>query len=380
MGRGRNISEMRKTEKDAAPCGGRHNATTGAGQTDTEGRIRIIIPVYEPSIEFIGLIKSFIDSDITDIVIVDDGSGEAYRDIFDKTESLGCSVLRHAVNLGKGRALKTAFNYILNEFPDTVGVITVDSDGQHRLDDVKKCREEFICYSDKLILGCRNFGNDAVPWKSRFGNELTKTICSFFCGIKVADTQTGLRCIPIGFMQKLMNTPGERFEFETNMLLESKGELEIYEVKIDTIYDSRDNHKTHFDPIRDSIMIYKIIVSYSLTSLAATITDFIVFAVVKNGGVNIWISTAIARICASLMNFLLNKNIVFKTSGSVLREWIQYMALVIFSGMISAAGIHFITEKLPVNVIGAKAVVEMLLFFFNYYIQRAYIFVKKEGE
>lgn len=339
----------------------------------------VIIPTYEPSFEFVKLIGSFIDSGITNIVIVDDGSGKEYRDIFDKVESSGCVVLRHAVNLGKGRALKTAFNYILNEFPDIVGVVTADSDGQHSPDDIKKCMDEFAYHPDELILGCRDFGDEKVPWKSRFGNELTKKICSFFCGIKVSDTQTGLRVIPKGFMQKLMNTPGERFEFETNMLLESKDDLDIYEVKINTIYDSKDDHKTHFDPIRDSIMIYKVILSYSMTSFASTIVDFMVFAIVNGGvGANVWISTAIARGCAAVINFILNRNIVFKSSGNIVRQLISYLALVIFSGCISAFIISYISKIFSIEVIAIKAIVEVCLFFFNYYIQRSVIFGRKK--
>lgn len=338
-----------------------------------------IIPTYEPSAEFVKLIGSFMDSGITDIIVVDDGSGKEYRDVFDRVASMGCIVLRHAVNLGKGRALKTAFNFILNEFPNIAGVITADSDGQHSPDDIKKCMDEFAYHPDGLILGCRDFGSGKVPWKSRFGNELTKKICSFFCGIKVSDTQTGLRAIPKRFMRKLMNTPGERFEFETNMLLESKGELDIYEVKINTIYDSKDNHKTHFDPIRDSVMIYKVILSYSMTSFAATIVDFMVFAIINGGvGANVWISTAIARACSAVINFILNRNIVFKASGNIVRQLISYLALVIFSGCISAFIISYASKIFTIEVIAIKAIVEVCLFFFNYYIQRSVIFVRKK--
>ena len=349
------------------------------GKFNEESGLFVIIPTYEPSSEFIKLIESFKRFEITNIVIVDDGSGGVYREIFDQAESLGCIVLRHAVNLGKGRALKTAFNYVLNEFPDVAGVITADSDGQHTPGDIMKCIDEFTYHSDELILGCRDFDDGGIPWKSRFGNELTKKICSFFCGIKVSDTQTGLRVIPRRFMQKLMNTPGERFEFETNMLLESKGEIDICEVKINTIYDSKEDHKTHFDPIRDSIMIYKVILSYSMTSFAATIVDFIVFAIVNGGmGANIWISTAIARCCAAVINFMLNRNIVFKASGNILRQFIEYLALVIFSGSISAVVISYISKIFSIEVIAIKAIVEICLFFFNYYIQRSIIFVGKK--
>lgn len=338
----------------------------------------VIIPTFEPTFDFVKLVEKFISLEITNIIIVDDGSGGAYKEIFEQAKSLGCVILRHAVNLGKGRALKTAFNYILNEFPDAIGVVTADSDGQHDPSDIKKCMHEFIRHPERLILGCRDFRDDKIPWKSQFGNEFTKKIIWFFCGIKVSDTQTGLRVIPKRFMQKLMNTPGERFEFETNMLLESKGEVDIYEVKISTLYDSKDKHKTHFDPLKDSIMIYKVIFSYSLTSFAATIVDFIVFAVVNGAGTGVWLSTAISRICSAGINFVMNRNIVFKASGKVFKQLTLYLLLVIFSGSISAFIISYVSKIISLEIIVIKAVVETALFFFNYYIQRSIIFRKNQ--
>lgn len=342
--------------------------------------IPIVIPVYEPGQDVVNLCGRLKNAGFQEIVFVDDGSGAAYRAIFDQIESeYHCKVLRHAVNLGKGRAIKTAVNYILNEFPYAVGVVTADSDGQHTPEDIGRCMQSLTENPGMLILGCRDFCRKNIPWKSKFGNELTKKIMVFLCGIRVSDTQTGLRGIPHGLMIRLMNIPGERFEFETNMLLESKNEYDILEVPIETIYDSKENHKTHFAPFRDSVMIYRVILSYSAASVISAIVDFIVFAAASGYGLGIGKATAAARACSAGINFLLNRNIAFKAKENILRQLLQYIVLLIFSGTLSALLISALSKVIPLGIIAIKAVVETCLFFFNYFIQRKYIFKKRSG-
>ena len=160
--------------------------------------IPVIIPSYEPDQKLLDLCKSLYEAGIIQTIILDDGSGEAYREIFDQIAAVyGFTILRHAVNLGKGRALKNAFNYVLEFFPDAMGVITADSDGQHRPDDIKKCMRALINHPDSLVLGCRKFkGGGEIPWKSRIGNEITRWFFRYLCGINLSDTQTGLRGMP----------------------------------------------------------------------------------------------------------------------------------------------------------------------------------------
>lgn len=340
-------------------------------------RIPLVIPTYEPERDVVELCGRLDSAGFQDIVFVDDGSGRQYREIFDEMErKYHCKVLRHAVNLGKGRAIKTAVNYVLNDIPNAVGIVTADSDGQHTPGDIGKCMQALAEHADALILGCRDFAGKDIPWKSKFGNELTKKVMSFLCGIKVSDTQTGLRGIPHSLMVRLMNIPGERFEFETNMLLESKDEHDIVEIPIETIYDSRENHKTHFSAFRDSVRIYRVILSYSAASMASMIVDFIVFAVVNGQGLGIGASTVCARVCSSMINFLLNKNVVFRTKGNAAKQLLEYLALVVFSGSLSAFFISVLSKTVPMKILFIKAIVETCLFFFNYVVQRKYIFRK----
>ena len=151
----------------------------------------VIIPSLEPDERLISIVKDIRNIGMKNIVVVNDGSGQEYKDIFNSVEKQdGVTVLRHHVNLGKGRALKTAFNYCLNAYEDLCGVVTADSDGQHTAQNIRNCAEALVMNKDKLVLGVRNFSLSGIPFRSRFGNKLTVIILNAACGVKVADTQT----------------------------------------------------------------------------------------------------------------------------------------------------------------------------------------------
>lgn len=340
----------------------------------------IVIPAYEPENHFYDLCRDIINIDRGgDLVVVDDGSGVKYRELFDKIAELsGVTVLRHYTNLGKGRALKTAFNCILNEYPEGIGVVTADSDGQHQITDIEKVIKALSENPDDLILGCRTFHSTKIPKKSKVGNELTKIVFHYATGVKVSDTQTGLRGIPRNFMSHLLGVSGEKFEFETNMLIESKTcGIGVYEVPIQTVYESKTNHKTHFDPIKDSVRIYAVLLAYTLSSFFSALLDFAVFSFSSDqAGISIWKATAAARLCACAVNFSINKKSVFKAGGNTLGQAVRYLLLVAVSGIISASCISFLAAELGINTILSKIIIETILFFFNFYIQRTYIFVR----
>ena len=91
-----------------------------------------VIPAYKPLPVVINIAKELINSkSFQGVVCINDGSGHEFDNIFKELKSLGVHVETHAVNLGKGTALKTGFNAVLNYFPESCGVVTLDADGQH---------------------------------------------------------------------------------------------------------------------------------------------------------------------------------------------------------------------------------------------------------
>lgn len=223
-------------------------------------KVALIIPSLNPDQKLIEYVKEAIKMGFKNIIIVNDGSSKEYDKFFNELSKYNeCIVLKHATNLGKGRALKTAFQYYLNKFNDFTGVVTADSDGQHSLKDTLKIANEIT--DNSLVLGMRNFNEKQVPFKSRYGNKITTFIFKTLYGKKINDTQTGLRGLSNDFIKHSLNLNGEGFEYEINMLIEAiRNKTEIKEVFIRTIY-IEDNKSSHFNPIKDSIKIYKVMFS-----------------------------------------------------------------------------------------------------------------------
>ena len=99
--------------------------------------IVFLIPSYQPTETLCGLLAELRRASPSHIVVVDDGSGADYAPVFQKAQQVaGTTLLTNAVNLGKGAALKFGMNHILVHYPDCVGVVTADADGQHAVADI----------------------------------------------------------------------------------------------------------------------------------------------------------------------------------------------------------------------------------------------------
>ena len=336
----------------------------------------IIIPSYQPSEKLIHLVKTLARS-FSNILIVNDGSSEEYDHIFDALTDDGCIVLRHVVNQGKGRALKTAFNYcLIHEDFASDGIITVDGDGQHMVCDVERLAGSSGIF-DHIILGCRAFDSNLIPLRSRFGNIVSKYVYRWSCGIDISDTQTGLRAIPFSCLRLLCSIEGERYEYETNMLiaLNDRG-YKIEEMPINTVYEDG-NISSHFNPFRDSVRIYLIILKYCISSLVTVVVDYLFFSVFISIGIKIILSTYLARLFAMIVNFTVNRKIVFNRAGNVYSQFIKYLALVLVSASISGYLVGFLDNHTGLPILLSKAMIEFILFFVNYYVQSRYVFQRQ---
>ena len=225
----------------------------------------IVLPSLDPDDKFDGVVQGLVDAGFAHVVIVDDGSDAAHQIHFDKAaQHPCCRVLHHGVNKGKGRALKTAFRCVLDELPEAAGVITIDGDGQHLLADIIACGERMLALGDAVVLGCRDFDAPGVPPRSVSGNKTTNRMFKLFFGITISDTQTGLRAIAREHLPLMCRIEGERYEYETQMLLSLRDEgVGIGEVIIDTVYID-ENQTSHFNAFRDSWKIYRLIFRHML--------------------------------------------------------------------------------------------------------------------
>ncbi|MGN8646367.1 glycosyltransferase [Gracilibacillus sp. HCP3S3_G5_1] len=341
--------------------------------------ILIIIPAYNPDHELLGFIDELKSKGFDNILVINDGSKEKCSIIFDQIkEKNECEILQHAINMGKGRGLKNAFNYALNHYQELHGVITVDADGQHAPDDIKKVADQLLNTDRKIVLGSRDFSQKDIPFRSRFGNKLTSKVLYLATGMKIADTQTGLRGIHINALPYLLDIKGERYEYEMNMILEARKKgIEIEEVTIQTIY-LNDNESSHFNPIADSLKIYTIFFKYAISSLSSFGIDILLFALLsvllKEAFPNsfIFYATIGARVLSSLFNYFVNKTFVFQNKSK--RTIYKYYTLSITQMLISSYGVYLIYMMIGSGEVVIKIFVDTILFLMSYYIQRVWVF------
>jgi glycosyltransferase involved in cell wall biosynthesis len=341
--------------------------------------IPILIPAYEPNSLLLDLIDRLIESGTYNIIVIDDGSGPGSREIFTEIKrNKYCQLCSHAVNMGKGRAIKTGLNFALINYPELSGIVTADADGQHLPEDILKVQKKLFEYPENLIIGCRKF-NEKIPFRSKLGNKITKTVFHLLTGIKVSDTQTGLRGIPSRYIPECLKMDGEKYEYEINMLIScGKNGISLKEVPIDTIYIDQ-NRSSHFNPVLDSLKIYFVLFRFLLSSLSTSLIDFIVFIICSGSGMNILLSTITARIIAGNYNFMVNKKIVFKSHSNVSRSFVKYWLLVLMLGSLSYLGILTLVNYLNINLLLSKALVETLLFIVSFSVQRDLVFYSTEN-
>lgn len=345
--------------------------------------IPVIIPSYEPDEKLIRLLEKLTAAGFQNIILVDDGSGADFAGYFEQAESkFHCRVLHHAVNLGKGRALKTAFNYCLQEFPDAIGCITADSDGQHSPECIFSCGQAFLNNPRSLVMGCRSFDKEEVPARSEFGNKCTRVIMKYLAGVSVSDTQTGLRGIPADFMKELLQVKGDRFEFETNMLMETKAKkIPIREVPIQTIY-IEENKTSHFNPIIDSIRIYMIFGKFMFSSLSSSVVDLVLFSIfcyffkdMEWGSITyLTAATVFARVLSAAYNYSLNYKVVFQSQGAVITTLGRYILLAVLQMGCSALLVNLLYPLFGGAEVFVKIPVDVALFFLSFFIQREFVY------
>lgn len=343
--------------------------------------IFIVVPTLEPDEKIMSKFIKELHKEFENILVVNDGSSKSHDKFFTSLEKDGIKVFRHYKNFGKGRALKNALNYLLNEHKDILGIVTCDCDGQHSVKDIKKCAKALVENPNKLVLGVRNFDDDNVPPKSKFGNKITRNIFKIFIGLEISDTQTGLRAFSKDLMIKFMALPGERYEYETNMLIECKDkDIELEEVEIETIY-LNNNLNSHFNPLRDSIMIYRLFAKYFLASFSSFVLDIILFSSIigiLNINSKILAATILARVVSSIYNYLVNSKLVFKNMS--IKTLVKYYSLAVIQMFISGCFVTYLFSLLNVNAVLIKVIVDFIIWITDLVILREYVFKGEKYE
>ncbi len=364
--------------------------------TQDLSKISVVLPSLDPDEKLVAVIDGLLEYGFSDIILVNDGSKPENLHYFEDAAAAHPQIhlLHHEVNKGKGAALKNAFRFFLENRPDGFGVVTVDGDNQHHPADTRACCEHML-KTGHAVLGCRDFNQEDVPARSSFGNKTTSAIFKIFVGMTISDTQTGLRALPRDVLEILVDVYGDRFEYETNMLLAFKtNAIAFDEVKIRTVY-IEENKSSHFRVIHDSWRIYKLILAhffrYTVSSLVSAVVDTgaysLLTAVFKNTLTGFALTAAAgvgARVISSLLNFYMNKKLVFKTNVNTGKALIRYYMLalpqmgaqvLLTQGVYALFGISDSANGLRTLI---YAIVMTALYFMSYVIQQRWVFAPQK--
>lgn len=338
----------------------------------------VIIPAYCPDARLLKLIVDIHTLRNLPIVVVDDGSGGKYRKVFLAVQEIpNCIVYYHKKNQGKGSALKDGVRFAAQKYPDNLGYITADADGQYSAKDIVNIANSITENKEEIIIGTRDFSSDNFPLSSKLGKAIFSFMFYFVTGIRCKDTQTGLRGITRKNEDEFLYSEGTGYEFEMNFLINiAKKHIVITEVPIETIYLGK-NKSLSYSAIKDSLRIFAVIFKFAGTSIVSEIIDLTVFSILTSGmlytsSLGIIEATIMARICSAIIHFLLNQRWVFNESKDT-REVIKYGMLFIFQMLLSG----FIVSKLSLKVINvtvAKILVDSVLFFLKILLKNIYIY------
>jgi glycosyltransferase involved in cell wall biosynthesis len=345
----------------------------------------VIIPALNPTDGLIEYVKT-LARDVQQIIVVNDGSKKELTYIFTELTNIPrCTVLTHENNKGKGRALKTAFQYVLTYHSELNGLITADADGQHSIPDVLKLAEELPNTEGAIILGVRDFSQPDVPVRSYIGNRITSFLFQLFYGGRLEDTQTGLRAIPTKVIKQMLELKGERYEYEINMLIfAKKSNLYLREIPIQTLYFDN-NAGSHYNSVLDSMKVFAKLISgllkYSFSTLASGIVDIVSFFLLISLILavfplksRLFFATLVARILSSSCNFYMNRKLVFRGENKLSESIIKYYIL--FTGLIIASYLLVLSANLIIgaNVVLAKICIDTILGIISYQVQLNWVF------
>ena len=351
----------------------------------------VIIPAYRPDERLLPLAIEVLEAGCR-VIVVDDGGGEDYRHIFEALDPR-VTVLVHPVNRGKGAAIKTALTHIQEitvgfdpEKPPMVGIM--DADGQHLTADMIRVFEGAESHPDRLTLGVRKVGKE-MPFFSRFGNGVTRTVFTLLTGAKVSDTQTGLRAFSVALIPRMLTVEGDRYEYEMGVLTRmAQSHVGFFEVPIATLYEDRQNSTSHFRLIRDSVRIYWNLLKFAGSSFVSFLVDYGCFNLLLylilplipfpfGDGYDPLIANITARIISGSVNYYMNCRYVFgrkptwKSAGKYVLLALVVLAL--------NTGILYLLNLIPgVPVAVCKLLTEIVIFFGNYLIQKKVIFKNKK--
>lgn len=354
-------------------------------------KISVIIPSYNPNEKLITTVRDLILHGFNDIIIVNGGSDEEHMRFFPDKYEPCCTVINLETNRGKGYALKTAFRFFLSHREERAGVVTVDGDGQHKVEDIVACCEAFLKLEEpRLLLGVRNFKQPNIRLFSKVANKLINMVFRSATKQNISDTGTSLRVIPTEYLRDCSRIQGSFSEYEFNVLLNlAEYNMKFSELPVSSNY-VRHKHLSNFHPLRDSWRLGVTMFKFMGSSLFCTAVDLVSFFLLSKylglflGFATITLCTFLARAISSFLNFRINFNTVFADAEKPKYPLLRFYAVAIPQAIASALLLQLFSSLFSADFAIMRTLLKMVvdtsLFFVSFNFQRKWVFKNKKKE
>ncbi len=328
----------------------------------------VIIPAYQPDKALVNLVNEINESGFG-IIVVDDGSGKDYKNIFEQIEDKS-HVITLEKNAGKGAALKSGFAAVKSVFPDCRHIITSDADGQHKIEDIIRVKEELANQSEMVLTIRKRKGK--IPFRSKIGNDLSKFVYTILTGHYFFDNQSGLRGFSAKHIDWLCMVKGEKYDYELNVIYYAdKQAVPITTIAIEAVYID-DNKSSHFEPLKDTLRIYKLLFSSAWVSFVSALLCeiLIVLSGIFFGNRLIYLTVPSAGVIAAFFSVIINRFIAFRNfkygdgTRAVIFTIIRFVAYTLMCMLIS-----LILPRIPLFV--SFNIVVIILTPLRYYAHKA---------
>ncbi|MBN1645872.1 glycosyltransferase family 2 protein [Candidatus Woesearchaeota archaeon] len=179
----------------------RISSKSKAGKDYSLDDVWIVIPAFNEESKIANVVSAVKEIGFLNTVVIDDGSKD---NTYEQAKTASRHVIRQKKNMGQGAALRDGINYAINNGAKIV--VTFDSDGQHRPQDLKPLIQPIIDGKCDVVLGSRFLTKDSVkkvPFVKRNTLRLGTAVCFLLYGIRLTDSQSGLRALSAKAAKKI---------------------------------------------------------------------------------------------------------------------------------------------------------------------------------